>query len=46
MVYAVTQINALVDIPDSWIKATMKSNKAGKYVRRLASRFAKGRKKN
>ena len=40
---AITQINALGEIPDSWIKATLKSNKAGKYVQRLASKLAKNR---
>lgn len=41
---ALTQIDALDQIPDSWIKATIKNKKAGRYVKRLAEQLAKDRK--
>ncbi len=43
-IIALTQIDALAQIPDSWIKAAMKNKKSGKYVKRLAEKLAKERK--
>jgi N-sulfoglucosamine sulfohydrolase len=42
---AITQINALPHIPNSWIKATQRNKNAGNYLGRLADKLAKERKK-
>ena len=42
---AITQINALPHIPNSWIKATQRNKNAGNYLKRLAAKLAKERKK-
>jgi N-sulfoglucosamine sulfohydrolase len=42
-VNALTRINALDDIPETWVERTLKDKNAGEYLKRLAMRLAKER---
>ena len=43
LVNTLTRIDALKDIPDSWVKRIKKDKKAGEYLTRLAERLASER---
>ncbi|BDS06870.1 sulfatase [Oceaniferula spumae] len=45
VINALTSLNALDDIPQEWVDATLKNKKAGQYVQRLAQRLQASRKK-